>query len=101
MTPSICLSPQFAGSSDGSDACAQLTDLVRRVQEGDADGMANLYDYISTGLRPYLARQLRSQDCRDKIHSIFLDVVVAIRRGQLRDPERLMAFARTIARRHV
>jgi RNA polymerase sigma-70 factor (ECF subfamily) len=101
MTSPTCPSPQFAGLSDGPSSSAQFANLVRRVQEGDADGMADLYDYISTGLRPYLARQLRSQDCRDKSHSIFIDVVVAIRRGQLRDPERLMGFARTIARRHV
>ncbi len=80
---------------------AQNTDLVRRVQRGDAGGMAELYGYISTGLRPYLARQLRSQDFHDKVHSIFVDVVVAIQRGQLREPHRLMGFARTIARRKV
>lgn len=82
-------------------APAQNADLVRRVQQGDAGGMADLYELISTGLRPYLARQLRSQDLRDKVHSIFVDVVLAIRRGQLREPERLMGFARTIARRKV
>jgi len=75
--------------------------LVRRVQAGDASGMLDLYEYILAGLRPYLARQLRPQDYRDKIHNIFVDVVVAIQRGQLRDPERLMGFARTIARRKV
>lgn len=79
----------------------QLDDLVRRVQAGDASGMLDLYEYILDGLRPYLARQLRPQDHRDKVHSIFVDVVVAIQRGQLRDPDRLMGFARTIARRKV
>jgi DNA-directed RNA polymerase specialized sigma24 family protein len=79
----------------------QLDDLVRRVQAGDASGMLDLYEYILTGLRPYLARQLRPQDYRDKIHNIFVDVVVAIQLGQLRDPTRLMGFARTIARRKV
>jgi RNA polymerase sigma-70 factor (ECF subfamily) len=83
------------------DLPLELDDLVRRVQLGDADGMLNLYDYILAGLRPYLARQLRPQDYRDKIHSIFVDVVVAIQHGQLRDPDRLMGFARTIARRKV
>jgi len=80
---------------------AQNFDLVRSVQRGDAVGMAELYEYISNGLRPYLARQLRSQDFHDKVHSIFVDVVIAIQRGQLREPHRLMGFARTIARRKV
>ena len=94
----------FAAASPrepGGDPALQLDDLVRRVQIGDAGGMLDLYEYILAGLRPYLARQLRPQDHRDKVHSIFVDVVVAIQRGQLRDPDRLMGFARTIARRKV
>jgi DNA-directed RNA polymerase specialized sigma24 family protein len=71
------------------------------VRAGDLNGMVDLYECISSGLRPYLARQLRPQDYRDKIHSIYVDVVVAIQQGQLREPERLMGFARTIARRKV
>lgn len=90
-----------ATSELSADLSHQLENLVRRVQMDEADGMLDLYEYISSGLRPYLARQLRPQDYRDKIHSIFVDVVVAIRLGQLRDPERLMGFARTIARRKV
>jgi RNA polymerase sigma-70 factor (ECF subfamily) len=90
-----------AGSEPRAVLPIQLDDLVRRVQIGDAGGMLDLYEYILTGLRPYLARQLRPQDYRDKIHSIFVDLVVAIQRGQLREPERLMGFARTIARRKV
>ena len=94
----------FAATSrreSAADLSLQLDDLVRRVRMGETSGMLDLYKYILTGLRPYLARQLRPQDYRDKIHSIFVDVVVAIQHGQLRDPERLMGFARTIARRKV
>jgi DNA-directed RNA polymerase specialized sigma24 family protein len=75
--------------------------LVRRVEQGDPEGMAELYECILAGLHPYLASQLRQQDCRDKMHSIFIDVVIAIQHGQLRDPERLPGFARAIARRKV
>ena len=88
-------------SEPGADLPLQFDDLVRRVQMGDPAGMLDLYECISSGLRPYLARQLRPQDYRDKIHSIFVDMVVAIQHGQLREPERLMGFARTIARRKV
>jgi len=88
-------------SEPGADLSLHLADLVRRVKIADPGGMLDLYEYILVGLRPYLARQLRPQDYRDKIHSIFVDVVVAIQHGQLRDPERLMGFARTIARRKV
>lgn len=88
-------------SEPGTDLSVQLKDMVRRVQMGDASGMLDLYECLLSGLRPYLARQLRPQDYRDKIHNIFVDVVVAIQRGQLREPERLMGFARTVARRKV
>lgn len=80
---------------------ALFSAVVRLVQTGDADGMAALYDFLSRGVRPYLAHQLDSQDVQDKLHDIFLEVVRAIRRDQLRDPQRLIAFARTVARRKV
>ena len=92
--PQIALLP-------GAAATVELRDLVARVERGEAAGLAELYDCISTGMRPYLLRQLRSQDLHDKIHNIFVDVVIAIQRGQLRDPECLMSFVRTIARRQV
>ena len=107
-SPSYLRTGQTAGlfaaparSEPGADLSLQFDDLVRRVQMGDPSGMLDLYECISSGLRPYLSRQLRPQDYRDKIHNIFVDVVVAIQHGQLRDPERLMGFARTIARRKV
>ena len=37
----------------------------------------------------------------DKVHDTFLVVVQAIRRGELRDPQRLMGFVRTVVRRQV
>ncbi len=99
MNSLTCPSPERFDST--AEALNPRAQLVRQVREGDASGMTDLYELISTGLRPYLARQLRPQDYRDKIHTIFVDVVIAIQRGQLRDPDRLMGFARTIARRKV
>ena len=93
MASAACAIPEPIDSGGAiPDPSLQNVDLVRRVQRGDAEGMAELYDYISTGLRPYLARQLRSQDFHDKVHSIFVDVVIAIQRGQIREPHRLMGF---------
>jgi len=84
-----------------ADTSSWLADLVRKVRMGDAGGMQDLYECLARGLSPYLARQLQPQDYSDKIHNIFVDVVIAIQHGQLREPERLMGFARTIARRRV
>ena len=43
----------------------------------------------------------RPQDLDDRVHDTFLIVVQAIKRGELREPERLMGFVRTVVRRQV
>jgi len=63
--------------------------------------MEELYRVFSRGVRYYLCRQLGPQDLDDKVHDTFLIVVQAIRRGDLREPERLMGFVRTVVRRQV
>jgi RNA polymerase sigma-70 factor, ECF subfamily len=78
-----------------------FSEAIRLVQSGDPEGMALLYGFLSRGVRPYLARQVAPQDIQDKIHDVYLEIVRAIQRDQLRDPERLIAFARTVARRKV
>ncbi|MGA2434815.1 MAG: sigma-70 family RNA polymerase sigma factor [Bryobacteraceae bacterium] len=75
--------------------------LVRRIHAGEAGGMEQLYSIFSRGIRYYLCRQLGPQDLDDKVHDTFLIVVQAIRRGELRSPERLMGFVRTVVRRQV
>lgn len=75
--------------------------LVERIRAGDERGMEELYAIFSKGIRFYLCRQLGPQEVDDKIHDTFLIVVQAIRRGDLREPERLMGFVRTVARRQV
>jgi RNA polymerase sigma-70 factor (ECF subfamily) len=75
--------------------------LVERIRSGETDGMEELYQLFSKGIRFYLCRQLGAQELDDKVHDTFVVVVQAIRRGELREPERLMGFVRTIVRRQV
>src|SRR6185503_6927071 len=75
--------------------------LVQRVHDGDDSGMEELYKLFSTGVRFYLCRQLGPQDLDDKVHDIFLIITQSIQRGDLREPERLMGYVRTIVRRQV
>jgi RNA polymerase sigma-70 factor (ECF subfamily) len=75
--------------------------LVSRIRVGDEAAMAELYQIFARGIRFYLCRQLGSQELDDKVHDTFLIVVQAIRRGDLREPERLMGFVRTVVRRQV
>lgn len=76
-------------------------DLVRAVQQNDPEGLETLYRVFSRGVRFYLCRQLGAQELDDKVHDTFLIVVQAIQRGELREPERLMGFVRTVVRRQV
>jgi RNA polymerase sigma-70 factor (ECF subfamily) len=75
--------------------------LVSQIKAGEETGMEQLYKLFSRGIRYYLCRQLGPQELEDKVHDTFLIVVNAIRRGDLREPERLMGFVRTVVRRQV
>ena len=82
-------------------AYSAWVDLVERIKSGQTDGLEELYALFSRGIRFYLCRQLGPQDLDDKVHDTFLVVVHAIRRGELREPQRLMGFVRTVVRRQV
>jgi RNA polymerase sigma factor (sigma-70 family) len=90
-----------AEQSGEATQSAQWTELVERIQSGDPSGMHDLYQVFGRGVRIYLCRQLGMQDLDDKVHDTFLIVVQAIKNGDLREPDRLMGFVRTIARRLV
>ncbi len=92
---------EVIGAESGASAYASWVDLVDRIRSNRTDGMAELYQLFSKGIRFYLCRQLGPQELDDKVHDTFLVVVQAIRRGELREPERLMGFVRTIVRRQV
>jgi len=100
-------SPQKPASVTASQAanpeCAAQTwlTLVESIRNGERSGMEELYRVFSRGVRFFLCRQLGPQDLDDKVHDTFVIVVQAIRNGELREPERLMGFIRTIVRRQV
>ena len=75
--------------------------LVDRIQAGDPTGMEQLYAVFVKGVRFFLWRQLGPQDLDDKVHDVFLIITQSIKRGELRDPERLMGYVRTVVRRQV
>lgn len=75
--------------------------IVERIQANDPSGMEELYAVFTTGIRFYLCRQLGPQDLDDKVHDAFLTIAQSIRRGDLREPERLMGYVRTVVRRQV
>lgn len=92
-----------AETADGRPASAQpcWAELVEKIRQSDPGGLEELYRVFSRGVRFYLCRQLGPQDLDDRVHDTFLVVAQAIQRGELREPERLMGYVRTIVRRQV
>jgi RNA polymerase sigma-70 factor (ECF subfamily) len=82
-----------------STAQPSWADVVDRIRLNDPSGMEELYKVFCKGVRFFLLRQFGVRDLDDKVHDIFLIVAQAIQRGDLRDPERLMGYVRTIIRR--
>lgn len=75
--------------------------VVDRIRHDDPTGMEDLYRVFSKGVRFFLYRQLGPHDLDDKVHDVFLIVTQSIRNGDLREPERLMGYVRTVVRRQV
>jgi RNA polymerase sigma-70 factor (ECF subfamily) len=73
------------------------TGVVGRILHQDGSGMADLYTAIAGSAPAALGP---SETLEDEIHEILVVVVETIRRGELREPARLMGFVRTVARRH-
>ncbi len=85
----------------GAPGPSEWADVVARIRSGDPQGAEELYRVFSRGVRFYLCRQLGPEDLEDRVHDTFLAVLQAIHRGDLREPERLLGFVRTVVKRHV
>jgi RNA polymerase sigma-70 factor (ECF subfamily) len=75
--------------------------LVSGIRSNDGAAMQQLSELLGGGARYLLRRHLRPEDAEDRLHDVFLIVVNAIRRDEIREPERLMGFVRTIIRRQI
>ena len=75
--------------------------VVEQIRSGDPAGEETLYRNLAAGARLFLHRRLGHQDVEDRVHNVFLIVVQAIQRGELREPERLMGFVRTVLNRQL
>lgn len=75
--------------------------LVNRIRNGDSAAMAELYGIFAKGIRYFLLRNLGAEELDDKVHDCFLIVAQAIRNGELREPERLMGYVRTVVKRQI
>jgi RNA polymerase sigma-70 factor (ECF subfamily) len=85
----------------GDHTVEDWASVVERIRLGEQAAVEELYRVFSRGIRYYLCRQLGPQDLDDRLHDCFLVVIHAIKKGDLREPERLMGFVRTIVRRQI
>ncbi len=75
--------------------------LVGRIRNGDSGAMAELYGIFAKGIRYFLLRNLGPEELDDKVHDCFVIVAQAIQNGDLREPERLMGYVRTVVKRQI
>ncbi len=76
-----------------------IAGLVRRIQGGDAAAESELVTRFSRGLLLMLRRLVRDPALADDLHQeTFALVLGKIRRGEVREPERLAGFIRSAAR---
>jgi RNA polymerase sigma-70 factor (ECF subfamily) len=75
------------------------TDLVRRIREGDPAAEAELVARFSEGLSFLLRRWTRDRTiAEDLFQETFRLALEKIRKGEVRDPERLAGFLRSLAK---
>lgn len=75
--------------------------IVERIRDCVPSGMEDLYAIFGKGVRWMLLRQLGPDELDDKVHDCFIIVAQAIQHGDLREPERLMGYVRTIVKRQI
>lgn len=78
-----------------------VRDLVERIEQGDSTAKYRLYEVFNRGIRFQLIRQLGTLELDDRVHDTFVIVLQAIVRKDLRDPDRLLAYIRTVVRRQI
>lgn len=93
--------PQSGHAQPAILATPDWTSLVGRIRNDDSAAMAELYAIFAKGIRYFLLRNLGPDDLDDKVHDCFVIVTQAIRNGDLREPERLMGYVRTVVKRQI
>jgi RNA polymerase sigma-70 factor (ECF subfamily) len=81
------------------DAWAEAAELVRRIQQGDADSEADFIQRYRRGVAVIVARNCRDQSpVEDLCQDVLTTALEKIRGGAVRDPDRLSGFVAGLAR---
>ncbi len=88
-------------ASDISEEMMTPEQIVSGIYDGELSAMTELYAIFTRGIRYVLLRNLGAHDLDDKVHDCFVIVTQAIQNGELREPERLMGYVRTVVRYYI
>src|ERR1700749_5161720 len=83
------------------DTSSRWAEVVGKIRSGDTTGAEDLYAALIDCARARLFQSVDPQSVEDHLHEIMIVVLGAIRQGELRDPECVMGFVRTVTRRRV
>lgn len=75
----------------------ELPALLSAIRDNVPGAAEQLYGLMARGLRLVLGRHVKAQDVGDQLQEVFIELLVAIRKGQIHEPQALAGFARTIA----
>ena len=80
------------------DERSDIADIVRCIQAGDSEAVSELYAIMRRGIWFVFFRDVRNS-ADDLVHEVFIDVIAAIRSGELKQPAAVAGYARVIAQR--
>lgn len=98
-SPAICLAQTSSPSIQ--DENFTWSSLVAAIARKQPEAVEELYSRFGRGIRLLIARQLGQQDLDDHVHDVFLITIDAIQNGELRNPDCLPGFIRTLTRRKI
>lgn len=88
-----------AVDEDNENSRAELSEIVNRIIAGDADAEAEVVRMYQKGVAMIIRRTLRGASAGEDVsQDTFRKVLEKIRRGELREAERLSGFVRSVAR---
>ena len=99
LSPFVLVARMEREASSGETAGEDVASLVRRIQAGDPAAESDLVARFSRGLLLMLRRLVQNPALADDLHQETLALVLGkIRRGEVREPEKLAGFIRSTAR---
>jgi len=96
---SLLVSFEHSISQPDGGLMAFWTDLVQRILSGDGVAEGILVNRIAPAIRVIVRRRgaFGWADANDLSQEVLAELLIAVRSGQLRDPEKLSAFAAKLA----